>query len=142
MTPEQRIDAAIDSILRASGSALKYYTMPSTLEAMRAAMHKIMVAEYISGSNDCHDAVKSDLDYLRIQAQRYATARCMNPQQWKAAWELNMSAGKPFDEIIDDAKVFKNTKDMPLSYVYTVPDHCDRIVWRNQYLHLNNVGKS
>lgn len=54
MTPEQRIDAALDSVLRASGSALKYYTLPGTLQAMREAMRKVMSDSYIKGSNDCH----------------------------------------------------------------------------------------
>ena len=38
MTPEQRIDAALDSVLKASGSALRHYTMPKTLADMREAM--------------------------------------------------------------------------------------------------------
>lgn len=42
MTPEQRIDANIDALLRASGSGIDYYTMPRTLEAMRDAMRRIM----------------------------------------------------------------------------------------------------
>jgi hypothetical protein len=57
MTPEQRIDAALDSVLRASGSALKYYTAGTSLEKMRVAMRKIMSDEYISGSNDCFNAM-------------------------------------------------------------------------------------
>lgn len=52
MTPEQRIDAALDSVLRASGSALKHYTLPGTLEAMRDAMRKVMSDSYIRGSHD------------------------------------------------------------------------------------------
>ena len=56
-TPEQRIDAALDSVLKASGSALKNYTMPGTLEKMREAMRKVILAAYIKGSNDCHDAL-------------------------------------------------------------------------------------
>lgn len=58
MTPEQRIDANLDSVLRASGSSLKHYTMPSTLEAMREAMRQAMSDSYIRGSNDCHKAMK------------------------------------------------------------------------------------
>ena len=54
MTPEQRIDANLDSVLRASGSALKHYTTPGTLKAMRDAMRKVMSDSYIKGSNDCH----------------------------------------------------------------------------------------
>ena len=52
MTPEQRIDAALDSVLKASGSALRYYTMPKTLADMREAMRKVMFDEYIRGLND------------------------------------------------------------------------------------------
>lgn len=57
MTPEQRIDAALDSVLRASGSALRHYTLPGTLEAMRDAMRKVMSDSYIQGSHDCHKAM-------------------------------------------------------------------------------------
>ena len=39
---EAEIDAAIDSILKASGSALKNYSMQSTINNMREAMKKIM----------------------------------------------------------------------------------------------------
>lgn len=52
ITPEQRIDEALDSVLRASGSALRHYTMQSTLDDMRKAMRKIMSDSYIAGSND------------------------------------------------------------------------------------------
>jgi hypothetical protein len=51
MTPEQRIDEALDSVLKASGSGLKYYTMPLTLERMRAAMYKILNDSYELGKN-------------------------------------------------------------------------------------------
>jgi len=57
MTPEQRIDANIDAILRASGSGIDYHTMPRTLEAMREAMRKIMSDSYIKGSQDNFDAL-------------------------------------------------------------------------------------
>lgn len=60
MTPEQRIDSALDSVLRASGSALKHYTLPGTLEAMRDAMRKVMSDSYIQGSNDCHKAMTGE----------------------------------------------------------------------------------
>jgi len=52
VTPEQRIDAALDSVLKASGSALRHYTMPKTLADMREAMRKVMFDEYIRGLND------------------------------------------------------------------------------------------
>ena len=58
MTPEQRIDAALDSVLRAAGSSLKHYTMQSTLDQMREAMRKVMSESYIQGSNDNFKARK------------------------------------------------------------------------------------
>ena len=51
MTPEQRIDANIDALLRASGSGIDYYTMPRTLEAMREVMRRIMINSYTAGVN-------------------------------------------------------------------------------------------
>ena len=35
---DDRIDAAIDAVLKAAGSSLKNYTLPGTLNAMREAM--------------------------------------------------------------------------------------------------------
>ncbi len=58
MTPEERIDAALDDVLKASGSALKNYTTSRTLDRMREAMRKIMAESYISGSNDNFNAMK------------------------------------------------------------------------------------
>ncbi|MCK2097245.1 hypothetical protein [Thauera aromatica] len=57
MTPDQRIDAALDAVLRAAGSALRHYTMPKTLADMRAAMREVMSEAYIQGSNDCRKAL-------------------------------------------------------------------------------------
>lgn len=59
-TPEERIDAALDSVLKASGSALKNYTLPGTLKQMREVMRQIMSSSYISGSNDAHKAMESN----------------------------------------------------------------------------------
>ena len=57
MTTEQRIDANIDALLRASGSGIDYYTMPRTLEAMREVMRRIMSDSYIKGTQDNFDAL-------------------------------------------------------------------------------------
>lgn len=57
MTPEQRIDANIDAILRASGSGIDYHTMPRTLQNMREVMRRIMSDSYIKGSQDNFDAL-------------------------------------------------------------------------------------
>ena len=54
-TKEVLIDAALDSVLKASGSALRHYTMPKTLADMREAMRKVMFDEYIRGLNDNAD---------------------------------------------------------------------------------------
>lgn len=59
MTPEQRTDAALDSVLQASGSSLKNYTMPLTIDRMRDAMRKVMLESYIAGSNDNFKALQT-----------------------------------------------------------------------------------
>ena len=46
------VDAALDSVLKASGSALKHYSCARTLLAMREAMRQALSAAYIAGSND------------------------------------------------------------------------------------------
>lgn len=43
---------------------------------------------------------------LKANAERYAIVRQMNPRQFAAAWQLNISTGKPFDEIISDLAPF------------------------------------
>lgn len=60
MTPEQQIDKNLDAILKASGSALKHYTMHKTLSDMREAMRKIMSESYIKGSNDNFKAMNQN----------------------------------------------------------------------------------
>ena len=59
-TPDQRIDEALELILRASGSSLKNYTVPLNLEKMRSAMRKVMSDSYIAGSNAMYEALKKD----------------------------------------------------------------------------------
>jgi len=58
MMPEERIDAALDTVLKASGSALNNYSMQLTLDRMREAMRKIMSDSYIQGSNDTKEVMK------------------------------------------------------------------------------------
>jgi len=62
MTPEQRVDAALDEVLRAAGSALRNYTLPKSLADMRSAMRKAMSDAYIQGSIDCWAALKGGND--------------------------------------------------------------------------------
>ena len=56
--PAEQVDAALDSVLKASGSALRHYTDPARLSAMREAMRKALSAAYIAGSNDNFRAMK------------------------------------------------------------------------------------
>lgn len=58
MKSHDRIDRAIDSVLKASGSALRHYTMQKSIEDMRAAMRAVMSEAYIQGVNDYQDASK------------------------------------------------------------------------------------
>lgn len=50
--------------------------------------------------------LEAECERLRVGHERYETARLMNPQQWANAWKINVSTGKPFDEIIDHLKPF------------------------------------
>ena len=59
--PTEQVDAALDSVLKASGSALRHYTYPPTLAAMREAMRQALSAAYIAGSNDNFVAMKGRL---------------------------------------------------------------------------------
>lgn len=58
MTPAQRIDAALDSVLRASGTSLNHYRTRIQLDDMRKAMRKVMCDSYIAGSNDAWDVMR------------------------------------------------------------------------------------
>lgn len=61
----ERVDLALDKILKASGSALRNYTLPATLQNMRAAMRDVMSESYIQGSNDHAKAYAAAQDRLR-----------------------------------------------------------------------------
>ena len=89
MTPEQRIDAALDSVLKASGSALRHYTMPKTLADMREAMRKAMSDEYIRGLNDNVEAMCSDDDAApecTCSAKDMTFGRCCKLTPNKCKW--------------------------------------------------------
>ena len=57
MTPIEKIDAALDSVLKESGSSIEYYILSNRLSAMREAMKKIMVDSYIQGSHAARDVI-------------------------------------------------------------------------------------
>lgn len=58
MTPAQRIDEALDSVLRASGTSLNHYRTRIQLDGIRKAMRKVMSDSYIAGSNDAMNVVR------------------------------------------------------------------------------------
>jgi hypothetical protein len=60
--PEQLIDEALDSVLRASGSRLGYYRTERELDRMRKAMRKVMSDSYIAGSNDAMKVIRNSND--------------------------------------------------------------------------------
>lgn len=60
MTPDQRIDAALDSVLRASGTSLNHYRTRIQLDDMRKAMRKVMCDSYIAGSNDAMNVMRKN----------------------------------------------------------------------------------
>lgn len=49
MKPIEKIDAALDSVLKESGSSIEYYILSNRLSAMREAMKKIMVDSFNDG---------------------------------------------------------------------------------------------
>lgn len=50
--------------------------------------------------------LETDLELARIGARRYEVARRMGPRMWTDAHDLNVSTGKPFDQIIDELMPF------------------------------------
>jgi hypothetical protein len=50
--------------------------------------------------------LEGQVEPLSIGHARYEVARRMNPRQWAEAWNLNLTTGKPFDQIIDDLAPF------------------------------------
>ena len=70
MTPIEKIDAALDSVLKESGSSIEYYILSNRLSAMREAMRKIMVDEYALGVSDAtNDAIKILQGWIKNEHQ-------------------------------------------------------------------------
>lgn len=67
LTQEQLIDLHLDKVLRASGSALRYYSMAKTLAEMRAAMKDAMAA----GTGRLTNRVFIDMDGVVVDFDRY-----------------------------------------------------------------------
>lgn len=52
------IDKALEKVLKAAGTKLDNY-MPSTKDALREAMRQVMSESYITGSNNCLEAIRA-----------------------------------------------------------------------------------
>jgi hypothetical protein len=61
MKPTEKIDAALESVLRVTGTPIRAYTMPMQLKEMREAMRKIMADSYLAGSNDARKAASDEI---------------------------------------------------------------------------------
>lgn len=77
----ERIDSALDKVLKASGSALRHYTLPATLQAMRAAMRDVISESYIQGSNDHVKAYVAALERWEAINRRHEGAGNANRQR-------------------------------------------------------------
>ena len=53
----QLIDENLDKVLKASGSALSFYTTPAMIDKMREAMRGIMSDSYAAGSSYSDEAL-------------------------------------------------------------------------------------
>lgn len=130
MTPEQRIDAALESILRAAGTSLKHY-MPSTQEAMRIAVLKVHSDSYIAGSNAAHKAAPLsgfDPNWLITAATRYSVTRKTIAASCFAGelatnWDrLPPGVQSTIKQDVEDA--FRMADEHPSYW-----DRCDREAW-------------
>lgn|SRR3990167_7829505 len=78
--PEYLVDECIDLVLRASGSALAYYTMPDSIAKLRAAMQIAMnraVAATPNPGAEPATLTKSDLNIIR---QWYNAVQDVSPK--------------------------------------------------------------
>ena len=60
-----------------------------------------------------NEQLRAKVAALEDDAARWQIARKLSPQTWANAWGLNLSTGKPFDQIIDDLAPFYGVKDKP-----------------------------
>ncbi|NLY58916.1 MAG: hypothetical protein GX071_10335 [Gammaproteobacteria bacterium] len=129
-TPQQRNDAALESILRAAGTSLKHY-MPSTQEAMRKAVLKVRSDSYIAGSNAAHEAAPLsgfDLNWLITAATRYSVTRKTIAASCFAGelatnWDsLPPGVQSTIKQDMEDA--FRMADEYPTRW-----DACDRAAW-------------
>lgn len=55
---EQRIDDAVNRMLKAAGNLTLNHYMPTTQTGLRETMRGIMSESYIAGSNDCLEVTR------------------------------------------------------------------------------------
>ena len=94
------------------GSETRVQTMGAgSIEEWKAQAQADAVTEWNKRAEVCHKA--EEIAWWRLGCHRYETARLMPPAQWAEAWNLNITTGKPFDEIIDDMRPFLMLSSKP-----------------------------
>jgi hypothetical protein len=110
MSDTPRTDAAIDDSYKGFVGVNFARHLERELAAMTAERDvAFKMSRCECGTEECCAnlvRIQKECAELRKDAERYRTARQMNPRMWKEACMLNLSSGKPFDEIIDDLKPF------------------------------------
>lgn len=77
MTPEQRVQKALDDVLKACGSSFLGFQITHEADVVSAALSKmrnIMSDEYLAGAKDCHES------FVKNIALRDATRPQLTPR--------------------------------------------------------------
>lgn len=81
----EHIDAALDAVLKASGSALKNYTLPGNLARMREVMHKIMLRAMMPNGSDDQYLLTHILYPVLLKLCRRYDKSCEKHGPWTSA---------------------------------------------------------
>jgi hypothetical protein len=58
MTPDDRVDAVLEMVLKAAGTSLKHFTMQKSRDDLREAMRLALMDAYIQGGDDAVKALR------------------------------------------------------------------------------------
>lgn len=66
------------------------------------------MGKYLDIEDVCagHPKAIEELRELYAAARRYEIVRRLNPEAYAMAYRVNITTGKPFDEIVDDMAAF------------------------------------
>lgn len=95
MITTEKIDAALDSVLRASGSMLKHYTMVQLIDRMREAMRKIMSESYIQGSIEALSAHDKKMYFADVSSCAEFIQNACHGAAKQAGWWTNIKTDLP-----------------------------------------------